>query len=232
MDIHRVYRALGTGFRRRRMRRFEQVFHPNAQTRILDVGGTRHAWDLVASRPHVTLLNLDRVALGDAERGRFAAVTASGLRLPHADDSFDIAFCNSVIEHVGAREEQAALAEQLRRVARGLWVQTPARGFWIEPHLLTPFFHFLPRAWQRRLVRNFTVWGWLTRPDPRRARAIVDQTRLLSYREFAALFPDCEIRRERFLGWTKSYVAVRRGQGGRRSRPQVSRSEPKASEDP
>ena len=23
------------------------------------------------------------------------------------------------------------------------------------------------------------------------------------------LFPDCEIRRERFLGWTKAYVAVR-----------------------
>ena len=213
MDIHRVYRALGRGFRRRRMRRFERAFRPTAQTRILDVGGTRGAWDLVASQPRVTLLNLDRAALAESER--FAAVTASGLRLPHADGAFDVAFCNSVIEHVGGRDAQQALASQLSRVARGLWIQTPARHFFFEPHLLTPFFHFLPRSWQRRLARNFTVWGWLTRPDPRQAQEMVDGTRLLGYREFAALFPDCEIRRERFLGWTKSYVAVRHAEGGR-----------------
>jgi Methyltransferase domain len=215
MDIHRVYRALGTGFRRRRMRRFERVFRPTAQMRILDVGGTRGAWELVASQPRVTLLNLDREALDGAERGRFAAVTASGLRLPHADGAFDVAFCNSVIEHVGARDARAALAAELRRVARGLWVQTPARGFPVEPHLLTPFFHYLPRSWQRRLARNFTVWGWLTRPDSARAHAMVDAISLLGYREFAALFPDCEIRRERVLGFTKSYIAVRHAGGGR-----------------
>jgi len=208
MDIHRVYRALGTGFRRRRMRRFERVFRPTPKTRILDVGGTRFPWELVESRPRVTLLNL-APAPGDAAPGRFTQVTASGTRLPHLDASFDIAYCNSVIEHVGAHDAQAALAAQLRRVARGLWVQTPARGFFFEPHLLTPFFHYLPRGWQRRLVRNFTVWGWLARPDPQRAKQIVDEIRLLTYREFAALFPDCEIQRERFLGWTKSYVAVR-----------------------
>jgi Methyltransferase domain len=214
MDIHRVYRTLGKGFRRGRMRRFERVFRPNAQTRILDVGGTRESWELVASHPRVTLLNLDVGALADA--APFPAVAASGTCLPHPDASFDIAFCNSVIEHVGARDAQVALAGQLSRVAPGLWVQTPARAFWIEPHFLTPFFHFLPRRWQRRLARNFTVWGWLTRPDPRRAREMVDETRLLSYREFAALFPDCQILRERFLGWTKSYVAIREA-GGRRA---------------
>jgi methyltransferase family protein len=216
MDIHRVYRALGAGFRRRRMRRFERVFRPTARTRILDVGGTRAQWDLAQSRPRVTLLNLDARALGDA--APFAAVAASGLRLPYPDAAFDVAFCNSVIEHVGASDAQRALAAQLSRVARGLWVQTPARHFFVEPHLLTPFFHFLPRSWQRRLARNFTVWGWLTRPDTERARAMVDGTRLLSYREFAALFPDCEIRRERFLGWTKSYVAVRPSASDERAR--------------
>jgi SAM-dependent methyltransferase len=208
MDIHRVYRALGRGFRRRRMRRFERVFRPTAQTRILDVGGTPGAWELLGAQPRVTLLNLDRVALEGAD-ARFTSVTASGLRLPHADRAFDVAYCNSVIEHVGARDERAALAAELRRVARGLWVQTPARGFPLEPHLLTPFFQFVPRRWQRRLARNFTVWGWLTRPDRERARAVVDGISLLGFREFAALFPDCEIRRERVLGLTKSYIAVR-----------------------
>ena len=200
MDIHRVYRALGTAFRRRRMRAFERVFRPDARTRILDVGGTSAQWDLLEARPRVTLLNLDAAALTARAPERFSAIAASGLALPHPDGAFDIAFCNSVIEHVGAQDAQ---------LARGLWVQTPARGFWVEPHLLTPFFHYLPTRWQRRLVRRFTVWGWLARPDPEQARAMIDGTRLLRAAEFTALFPDCEIRRERFLGWTKSYVAVR-----------------------
>ena len=214
MDIHRVYRALGTAFRRRRMRVFERVFRPSERTRILDVGGSPAQWELLDARPRVTLLNLDAAALAAPPApARFSAIAASGLALPHPDGAFDIAFCNSVIEHVGTHDAQRALARELRRVARGLWVQTPARSFWFEPHLLTPFFHFLPTRWQRRLVRRFTVWGWLARPDPQQARAAIDGTRLLGAAEFSALFPDCEIRRERFLGWTKSYIAVR-SEGG------------------
>ena len=211
MDIHRVYRALGTAFRRRRMRAFERAFRLDARTRILDVGGTAAQWELLAARPRVTLLNLDAAALPAS--ARFAAIAASGLALPHPDGAFDIAFCNSVIEHVGAHDAQRALARELRRVARGLWVQTPAKSFWFEPHLLTPLFHYLPTRWQRRLVRRFTLWGWLARPDPQHARAMIDGTRLLGAGEFSALFPDCEIRRERFLGFTKSYIAVRSEEG-------------------
>ena len=73
--------------------------------------------------------------------------------------------------------------------------------------------HFLPRGWQRRLLRNFTVWGLLTRPSPARVDEIVREIRLVSYREMEELFPDCEIRRERFLLLTKSYTAVRGSDG-------------------
>ena len=53
------------------------------------------------------------------------------------------------------------------------------------------------------------LWGWLARPSPEQVERFVRETRLLTHREMRALFPDCEIRRERFLGLTKSYVAVR-----------------------
>ena len=96
-------------------------------------------------------------------------------------------------------------------MGRGLWVQTPARGFPIEPHLMTPFLHYLPLAWRRRLLRNFSVWGWIARPSQKAVEDFLRQTRLLGYQEMRELFPDCEIRRERFLGLTKSYVAVRLG---------------------
>ena len=208
MNIQAVYRPLIRGFRRRRMRRFLRTFAPSDATPVLDVGGTPFNWDLIGRPAPVTLLNLSRPA--GAEPGGFSQVRASGTALPFRDGSFALGFSNSVIEHVGPSGEREAFASELRRVARGLWVQTPARGFFFEPHLLTPFIHYLPRSWQLRLVRRFTVWGWLTRPDPAAVERAVNGTRLLSHREFAALFPDCEIRRERFLGWTKAYVAVRR----------------------
>ena len=120
-------------------------------------------------------------------------------------------FSNSVIEHVGTWQRQQAFAAEVRRVGRGLWIQTPARGFFIEPHLLTPFIHWLPRRWQRRLLRNFTLRGWIDRPGPAEVDAFLDEVRLLTLAEMRTLFPDCTILREQFCGMTKSYVAVRTG---------------------
>jgi hypothetical protein len=63
---------------------------------------------------------------------------------------------------------------------------------------------------RRRLVRRLTVYGWLKRPTPEQVDALIDEYRPLSAHELRELFPDCELRRERFLGLTKSYVVVRR----------------------
>jgi hypothetical protein len=139
----------------------------------------------------------------------YTRVQGSGAKLDFADHSFDIAFSNSVIEHVGTLDAQRAFAEELRWVGRQVWVQTPARSFFFEPHLLALFIHFLPLSWQRRLVRNFSLWGWLTRPSQASVDRVLRELRLLDYATFRALFPDCEIRRERFLGFTKAFVAVR-----------------------
>jgi hypothetical protein len=208
VEIQRVYRGLTRRFRRRRMRRFAERLGVDERTTVLDVGGGAFNWQLAPVRPRVTLVNLEPPA--DAAEGGFDIVVANALALPCADASYDVAFANSVIEHLGSEASQRRFAEELRRVGRALWVQTPARSFPFEPHLLTPFVHYLPRPWQRRLLRRFSVWGLLTRPSQERIDRVVAQTRLLGRRELRALFPDCEILRERFLGLTKSYVAVRR----------------------
>ena len=74
--------------------------------------------------------------------------------------------------------------------------------------------HWLPKPWQRFIVPRFTVWDALLRPSPdRRAFYLahyLEDVRLLSAAELAALFPDARLIRERFFGWTKSLVAVRR----------------------
>lgn len=209
MRIHAVYARLLRPFRRRRMRRFAQEFRASPGLRVLDVGGSSFNWSFVPETPRLVLVNLrapsDARSLPDGIR----LVIGDGTRLAFGDAAFDVAFSNSVIEHLGTPKRQAEFAAELRRVAHGVWVQTPARSFPFEPHLLAPVVHWLPRRWQRRLLRRFTLWGWLSRPTPERVERFLAETRLLGPREMHELFPDCEIRRERFLGLTKSYVAVR-----------------------
>ena len=84
----------------------------------------------------------------------------------------------------------------------------------MEPHLLTPLVHWLPRNLQRTWVTKWILWDWVERPSPDRRefyiRHYLNDIRLLSAPKLAALFPDAEILRERSFGWTKSLVAVNR----------------------
>jgi hypothetical protein len=142
--------------------------------------------------------------------GGIPQVLGDGRQLPFPDQCFDVAFCNSVIEHLGSRENQKRLADEIRRVARQYFVQTPNYWFPIEPHFLTPCVQFFPVPTREKLIRNFTVWGWVTRPSPESCRAIVQEIQLLKPAELRAMFPEAELIVERFMLFPKSLIAVRR----------------------
>jgi hypothetical protein len=207
MDMHRIYAPFQRYFRSRRMRRFEAIFDPAPTTRIIDVGGYQFNWTLIAATPQIELVNLEDE---DRRDGRFHKVRGDGRRLAYADGSFDIAYSNSVIEHVGDLGDQDAFAAEIRRVAPRYYVQTPNRWFVIEPHLIAAGIHLLPRRLMRRLVRWLSVWGWVERPDQAAIDTLLGSIRLLDRERMAQLFPDAEIHRETFLGMTKSLIAIRR----------------------
>lgn len=206
MDIHKVYAVFQRHFRRKRMAQFISLFGVIEATRILDVGGTAFNWKLFAVRPQVTLLNINGLQAG---YDNFVFIEGDGRHLEFTDGAFDIVYSNSVIEHVGGWEDQVSFAREAIRVGKSYYVQTPNRWFFVEPHLLTPFVHYLPHLWVKALARNFTVWGWLTRPSRKEAEDFVDNIRLLGEREMRQLFPDARILKERFFGFTKSLIAVR-----------------------
>jgi hypothetical protein len=205
--IDRLYARISPLFRRRRLRWMEQQLGTQRHERMLDVGGYPWCWPPGSTSARVTLLN--RSFPPGAARVGLEQVIGDGCALPFVDAAFDLVFSNSVIEHVGTWERQQAFAREARRVGRRLWVQTPAREFFIEPHLIAPFVHWLPPRWQRGMIRNFTVRGWLTRPTRAEVDAFLAEVRLLTRAEMVALFPDCEILTERFLGMPKSYIAIR-----------------------
>jgi hypothetical protein len=175
---------------------------------ICDVGGTADFWrrmDLAADDDvRITIVNLgSQPEVGD----RFCCVVADARALPFASESFDVAFSNSVIEHVGTISDQQAMAGEVLRVGKRHFVQTPSYFFPIEPHFLVPGFQYLPvnvRAWmltKRRL-------GWVSREfEFDAARRAVESVRLLRLAEFQRLFPHSTIFHERIFGITKSFVA-------------------------
>ena len=208
--MHRLYQRAGRRFRSRRMHAFAESMTPTTDSSVLDVGGTPDNWSLVEPCPRVTLVNL---SAGD--------VVADGRMLPFRDNSFDVAFSNSTIEHVGGPPDQQAFAREIGRVARAYFVQTPNRYFPIEPHYLTPFVQFVPRRLFRRMARNLTIWGLIVRPSPDVIDATVRSIDLLSATRLRAMFPDADLRRERWAGLTKSLIAIRRGEDDEAARPRV-----------
>ena len=199
----RILWRLARYFRRRRFGSFRE-FLSGVDT-IVDFGGTPEIWSSVG-RNNVVLLNIDeqRVPPG------FTSVKGDARRTAFPDGSFDLAFSNSTIEHVGTWEDQQAFARELRRVGKRVYCQTPARNFFFEPHYFTPFvgwLHFLLRSYW--FVRYYTYYGLRWKPSPEQVEDFQMHLRLLNYAEMLQLFPDCTIRRERFLGMTKAYIAVR-----------------------
>ena len=175
--------------RARRHAHFIAVVAPTPQLRIVDVGCG--GLGLRGLAPELDITGVDIVERPGYPGPFVLADAAAGL--PFADGEFDFAYCNSVIEHV-PRARRAAFAAELRRVARGWYVQTPARSFPIEPHSLLPGAQWLPAALRRRYWRLGAQGSWEDVP-------------LLGRGELEELFGAAE--RERFGPLTKSWVSVR-----------------------
>lgn len=175
--------------RARRHALFLELTGADATTRIVDVGcGTL---GLRALAPGLDVTGVDRV---DRPSYPGPFVKADATALPFADGAFDLAYCNSVLEHV-APADRPALAREIVRVARSWWVQTPAFSFPVEPHALLPFAHWLPRGPRRAYWRLGAAGDW-------------EDISLLRRGELQALFPTGRVVAERAGPLAKSWISV------------------------
>jgi SAM-dependent methyltransferase len=186
----RVASPLAARARRRRHERFFALTGLEPGMRVVDVGCG--ALGLRALEAKLDVTGVDLVPRPGYPGPFVQADAAEGL--PFDDGAFDLAYASSVIEHV-APERRGAFAREVRRVARGWLVQTPAWSFPIEPHALLPFAHWLAPALRRPYWRLGAAGAW-------------EDIALLRRRELVALFGE-PVLAERLGPVAKSWVALR-----------------------
>lgn len=202
------WRKLQTRIRKKRFTFFRELIaslpRPLA---ILDVGGTQEFWEkmeFIRDDVEVVLYNLFPII---ATHPGLSSKQGDARDMHEFEDrGFDVVFSNSVIEHVGSYEQQRQMAEEVRRVGKKYCIQTPNRYFPVEPHVLLPFFQFLPFRLQVFILSHFrSPWGWkLT--SRQEAIDYLRGIRLLTEKELKSLFPEARIYKEKFLGMTKSFL--------------------------
>ena len=224
--VTRLFQKFSSKARHKRALLFRTTFGLSGDTRILDLGsewgGNIH--NVLAGTPvkpeNTFIADIDPKVL-ERGRERFGFVPVligqSG-KLPFPDGYFDIVYCSSVIEHVTvAKEEvwglrsgkefrerslarQREFAREIQRVGRQFFVQTPYKWFLVESHSWLPFVSWLPRRLIIPILRHSArVWPKSTTPD----------WYLLNKRELRSMFEGAEIRDEKWLGLTKSIMAVK-----------------------
>ncbi|MCP6763093.1 MAG: class I SAM-dependent methyltransferase [Fischerella sp. CENA71] len=210
---HRDSSSWANNLRKQRFSLFTPILESlPSPIKILDVGGTVKFWentgllDRENKNIEITLLNLSFPTINSTYPNIKQVVGDARNMVNFHSNEFDIVFSNSVIEHVGSYHEQRQMANEVMRVGKRYYVQTPYLFFPIEPHFIFPLFQFFPLNFRVWLLTNFSL-GWYGKVAPQdEAREIVTSIRLLNQREFVNLFPEATLYKEKLFGLTKSLI--------------------------
>jgi hypothetical protein len=202
-------KSFNQGFRARRFEFFKSLLQKidhGEPIKILDVGGTQIYWERMNFAGHdnvfITLLNLD---LAPVSETNFSSIKGNACDLSEfEDDHFDIVYSNSVIEHLFTFENQQKMANEVRRVGKNYFIQSPNFYFPIEPHWLFPLFQFFPFGIRVWLTRNFNLGHYAKSTSHADAVLRVKEVQLLTEKQMRSLFPEGNVYRERFFGLKKS----------------------------
>lgn len=188
-------------FRKQRFRQFFERFNVTPDARIIDVGGLPYDWVALSWPGEVLCVSLANLSEGAYGQGNILFRHGNALDLK--PDNYDLAYSNSMLEHVGC-ENQEPIARKIEALAPHYWVQVPYRYTPLEPHYLFPCFWWFPHAVRRFVANHYTPL--LVRHSYYLCE--IDTIHLPDYQEMRQLFPRAEILRERVAGLTKSLIAA------------------------
>jgi SAM-dependent methyltransferase len=224
--ITRLALSYSAAARHKRAQLFRDKFVIDENTRILDLGsedgtniyGVLQGVSYAPKDVYIADIDDGLISEGSQRFGFTSVLIDESGRLPFPDGSFDIVYCSSVIEHVTVPKEdiwtlrsgslfkerafsrQQIFADEIRRVGKGYFVQTPYRYFPLESHSWLPFVGWLPRRALIALLKVTNLF-WIKKTEP--------DWHLLDRKQMSLLFPEGTIIEERSGGLVKSIMAVR-----------------------
>jgi len=173
--------------------------------RILDLGGQPEIWQHILQPLNITILNLPGITVPVSKSVHYITyIEGDACNVAQYEDfSFDVVFSNSVIEHVGDNEQQKSFANEVHRLAKSYWIQTPSKYFPIEAHCGIPFWWYLPRSFRELMIERW-------RKKLPKWTEMVEGTTVLTKARIKELFPQATIKSESVFGFVKSYIAYYR----------------------
>lgn len=224
--ITKLVKAYSKRAREKRASVFRNSFLIDENTKILDLGSETGS-NIYAvlqgtsfKHQNIYIADIDSSCIekGANTYGFVPVQISESEQLPFEDGFFDIVYCSSVIEHVTVPKEQVwslysgkdfkaksfnrqkVFANEIRRLGKQYFVQTPCKHFPVESHSWLPFIAWLPRRMLIPILK-FTNTFWVKKTSP--------DWYLLNRNEMSSLFQDANIISEKSFGLTKSIMAIR-----------------------
>ncbi len=212
--------------RKKRAQLFRSYFSINRDTKILDLGSENgtNIFNVLQNTNYnpanVYIADIDVNAIEEGKRNygfNTVLIDESG-KLLFSDKFFDIVYCSSVIEHVTvvksdvwtwkddaefrleSLKHQKAFADEIARLGKQYFVQTPCKTFPVESHTWLPLIGYLPRK-QFLSILKLSNQFWVKQAEP--------DFNLLDEKEMKRLFPNAKIVCEKKFGLTKSVMAIK-----------------------
>ena len=211
--------------RNKRIAIFKDSFIIDEKTKILDLGSENGTninnvlKETKAKSSNIYIADIIEKNVFDGQRrfGFNPVVIREKGSLPFPDNFFDIVYCSSVIEHATVAkeqiwslssdhafkkesyEQQKRFANEIRRVGKQYYVQTPNKYFLVESHTWLPFVGFLPRKLLLFVIGRTNLF-WIKKSFP--------DWNLLDRKMMLGLFCDAKIMDEKIFGITKSIIAI------------------------
>lgn len=103
-----------------------------------------------------------------------------GKKLPFKRNQFNIVTSWATLEHVGGEKAQKFFLSELARVGKKVFLTTPYKYCFYEPHSGVFFLHWLPDKWFRKILQILGKNFWVTE----------DNLRPLGLKDVKMILPD------------------------------------------
>lgn len=171
----RILSWLSLKVREEQFKIFWEILWPTPECRVLDVGimadETLPDSNFFEKR-YPYLKNLTAVSIENCRslfkkkypQAKFIQTKPNKL-LPFANKSFNIVVSWATLEHVGEREEQKFFLRELFRVGEKIFITTPDKSCFYEPHSGFLFAHWLPHKYFSLLCKIFGKNFWASKKN-------------------------------------------------------------------